>query len=150
MPLYPNARSYLEAVYQRYRSLDAYGDSGMSRSVSRRHPRICNFETQYQRPGLFRFAFESPHPSRRRRHLFSKCVIGHDGTAPYFYSKHYSGPAGVEQAESLEMAVAGATGISSGTAHTIGALLFAEVGGFNLLDLRRIRFRRDRKVHGVP
>jgi hypothetical protein len=66
------------------------------------------------------------------------------------YSKHYSGPAGVEVSESLDLAIAGATGISSGTAHTIGALLFAEVSGFNLLDLRRVRFRRNRIVLGVP
>jgi len=150
MALYPNARVYLEDVYDRYRSLEAYSDTGLSRSLGRRHPRLCKFETRYQSPGLFRFAFDSPHPSPRRRHLFSECVVGHDGASPYIYSKHYSGPAGVEISESLDLAVAGATGISSGTAHTIAALLFAEVSGFTLLDLRRIRFRRNRIVLGVP
>jgi len=150
MPLYPNARAYLEAVYDRYRSLDSYSDTGLSRSLARRPSRLCKFETKYQRPGLFRFGFDSPHPSPRRRYLFSACVVGYDGTAPYFYSKHYTGPAGVEICESLDLAVAGATGISSGTAHTIGALLLVEVSGFTLLDLRRIRFRRNRVVLGVP
>lgn len=150
MALYPNAHAYLQAVYERYRTLEVYGDSGTSKSLDRKYPRVCNFETQYQRPGLFRFAFECPHPSPGRRYLFSKCVIGHDGTAPYFFSQYYSGPADIEQSESLEMAVAGATGISMGTAHTIGALLFADVGGFSLLHMKRIRFRRYRMIQGVP
>ncbi len=55
----------------------------------------------------------------------------------------------MEQEKSLEMAVAGATGISSGTAHTIGELLFDEVGGSSFLDLKRIRFRRTREIDGV-
>ena len=150
MALYPNARSYLQAVYERYRCLEAYSDTGISRSLGRRQPRLCKFETLYQRPNLFRFTFESPHPSPRRRHLFSRCVVGHDGTTPFLFSKHYSGPAGTELSESISMAIAGATGISSGTAHTIGALLFAEVSGFTLLDLERPRFRRNRTIQGVP
>ena len=149
MPFYANARSYVEAVYARYRSLERYSDTGISRSLGRRHPRICRFETQFQRPDLFRFDFESPHPSPRRKHLTSRCVVGKDGAAPYFFSRHYSGEPELEHPESFELAIAGATGISSGTAHTIGALLFEEVGGFTLLHLKRIRFRRSRVIHGV-
>ena len=150
MALYPNARAYLQAVYDHYRSLESYCDSGISRSLGRKHPRLCSFNTKFRRPSLFRFAFERSHPNARRRHLLTTCVVGHDGTAPYFYAKHYSAPAEVERPESLDMALAGATGISSGTAHTIGALLFKEVSGFNLLDLRRIRFRPHKVVLGVP
>jgi hypothetical protein len=47
------------------------------------------------------------------------------------------------------MAVACATGISHGTAHTIGALLFEEIGGFTLHHMRRIRFRALRPISGV-
>lgn len=150
MPLYPNARAFLQAVYERYRSLEGYSDTGVSRSLGLRRPRICTFETSYLRPGLFRFAFETPHPSPRRKHLSSKCVVGHDGEAPYFFSKHYSGAEQLEHPESLDLAVAGATGISSATAHHIGSLLFVEISGFTLLDLRRVRFRRNRMVLGVP
>lgn len=149
MPLYPNARAFLISVYERYRALDAYSDTGLSRSLGRRHPRLCTFATSYSRPNLFRFEFESPHPSPRRRHLFSRCVVGHDGKAPFLYFKHYTGDAGVELPESLDLAVASATGISSGTAHTIGSLLFSEVSGFTLLDLRRLRFRPNRVIGGV-
>lgn len=149
MPLYSNARAYLEAVYARYRSLDAYSDTGLTRSLGSRYPRLCTFDTKYLRPSLFRFQFESPHPNIRRRYSFSRCVVGHDGKAPYLYSHYYSGPADVERSESLDFAIAGATGISGGTAHTIAALLFGEVSGFTLLDLHRIRFRRSRAIGGV-
>ena len=150
MPLFANARTFLEAVYTRYRALDSYSDSGLSRSRGTRHPRLCAFETKFQRPHFLRFAFESPHPYRKRRHLVSRCIVSHDGTYAYLYASHYSSSSTLEQQESLDMALAGATGISSGTAHTIGALLFSDVSGFNMLHLKRPRFRRSRVVEGVP
>jgi hypothetical protein len=150
MPLYANARAFLEAVHARYRSLRGYSDTGLSRSVGRRFPNVCTFETKFLQPNRFRFSFEKAHPSPRRRHLISRCVVGHDGATPYFHWRHYSGPPQLEHPESFSLAIAGATGISSGTAHTIGALLFEDVGGFTLLDLKRVRFRRNRIVLGVP
>lgn len=149
MPLYPNAREFLRAVETRYRSLPGYSDTGLSRSFGSRKPRMCTFETAYAAPTRFRFAFETSHPYHPLAHHVSKDVIGTDGTTVYFYSRSYDGRTDVEHPESLMMAVAGATGISSGTAHTIGALLFEEVGGFRLTDMRRIRFRSTREVDGV-
>ncbi len=148
MTVYPNARTYLQAVQAHYRSLENYSDTGLS--SARNGSRICHFETQYGHPNLFRFAFESPHPYFKKRHLISRCVIGHDGTKPYFYASRYASHGEIDHPESLEMAVAGATGISNGTAHTIAALLFDGVDGFKLLDLKRLRFRRHRTVQGVP
>jgi outer membrane lipoprotein-sorting protein len=149
MPLYANAREFLSAVEARYRSLPAYSDTGVARSFSLRRPRTCTFETAYVAPGHFRFAFETPHPYRPLAHHVSRDVIGTDGNTVYFYSRSYGGQAELEYPESLLMAVAGATGISSGTAHTIGALLFEEIGGFRLTDMRRIRFRSMREFMGV-
>ncbi len=150
MPLYRSARAFLEAVYERHRSVQTYTDTGLSRSLGTRGPRLCTFETSFQRPNLLRFAFERPHPSRGLAHLVSRCVVGHDGTRPFFWASHYESNAKTEHPETLDLAVAGATGISSGTAHTIAALLLPEVTGFKLLDLHKIRFRRNRKIDGVP
>ena len=75
--------------------------------------------------------------------------FGTDGSTIYFWSRSYDGSSELEYPESLLLAVAGATGISSGTAHTIGALLFKEVGGFRLTDMCRIRFRATREFQGV-
>lgn len=149
MPLFPNAREFLRAVEARYRSLPGYSDTGVSRSFSSRRPGICTFETAYAAPRRFRFAFETPHPYRSLAHQVSRDAIGTDGESVYFYSRSYDGSVDIEHPESLLMAVAGATGISSGTAHTIGALLFEEVAGFRLTDMRRIRFRPIREFDRV-
>jgi hypothetical protein len=149
MPRHPNARAYLEAVHAHHRSLPAYSDTGLSRPLSPRRPGVCRFETRYLGPGLFRFAFERAHPHPSLKHKVSRSVVGHDGDSAFLHTQHFGAPATLSRPGSLDLAVAMATGISSGTAHTIGALLFAEVGGWGLLDLRRLRFRRHRRVAGV-
>lgn len=149
MPTFRNAREFLEAVVRRYRELSSYSDTGRSHCPNCRRERLCTFRTDFVAPNNFRFAFESPHPYRRLKHLKSQVVVGTHLGKQYFYDKTYSDTPSIEIPESLELAIAGATGISSGTAHTIGALLFPEVGGFTMLDLRCLRFRRDRVVDGI-
>lgn len=149
MARHPNARAYLQAVHAHYRSLQAYSDSGLSRAMDPRRPHVCRFETRYLAPGLFRFAFERAHPSPNLKHRVSRSVVGHDGDSAYLHVQHHGRPATLNRPGSLDIALAMATGISSGTAHTIGALLFADVSGWSLLDLRRLRFRHHRIVAGV-
>jgi len=149
MPTYQNAREFLNAVVQHYRQLASYSDTGKSHRPNCRRERLCEFRTDYRAPDNFRFEFASPHPSRRLRSHRARVVVGTYYAKPYFFDQSYWGETTMEAPDSLGLAVAGATGISSGTAHTIGALLFAEVGGFTLMDLRRPRFRKDRLVDGV-
>jgi hypothetical protein len=49
----------------------------------------------------------------------------------------------VELEESLKLAVAGATGISGGSAHTIARLLLPEIGGFSLSKLADVNLERE-------
>jgi hypothetical protein len=149
MPRYSNAREFLQAVINRYRSISDYSDDGVSHSSSKRHTSACTFSTAYSQPRFFRFSFSRPHPYKPLNHIITSYAIGSDGKQAYFYSKSFEDKEVLEEEKSLEMAVAGATGISSGAAHTIGALLFDEVEGFNFLDLKRIRFRRTREIDGV-
>jgi hypothetical protein len=149
MPRYTNAREFLQAVMNRYRSISGYSDDGVSYSCSKGHRSVCTFRTDYRQPGLFRFSFTRPHPFKPLSYIVTSYAIGSDGKQAYFYSRSFEGKEELEQEKSLEMAVAGATGISSGTAHTIGELLFDEIGGFSFLDLKRIRFRRTREIDGV-
>ena len=149
MPYFPNARAFVEASVQTYRELRSYSDCGKSHRPHCRRSRLCEFRTDYRADGNFRFEFETAHPYRKLKHLKARVVVGASDTKPYFFDVSYSGKQTVEEPESLDLALAGATGISSGTAHTIGALLFSEVGGFTLLDLRRMRFRRSRVIDGV-
>ena len=149
MPTFQNARAYLQEVVRRYRELPSYSDTGKSHRPHCQRERLCVFETDYMRPADFRFHFESPHPYPPLKHLTTQTTVGIKNARPYFVIRYYQGDVKAETPEDLDLAIAGATGISSGTAHNIASLLFSEVTGFSLLDLRRIRFRRTRVVDGV-
>ena len=149
MNTFRSARTFLQAVEARYQALTSYSDTGWTTRIHRLHERRCTFETSYVAPDQFRFAFETPHPYWRLRHRVARHVFGSADGALYDYDRSYSGAESLETPESLELAVAGATGISDGTAHTIASLLFPDVRGFRLSDLQRLRFRRTRVIDGV-
>lgn len=145
---YNNARECLAAIATRYQALESYTDDGFVRPFGSSGPNRCWFKTQFRRPGLFRFQFATPHPYTPLRHIVTKTVIGSDGTTAFFSTQRHDSAPRTEIEDSLELAVAGATGISMGTAHTIGSLLLDCVGGFALPMLNRPRFRRSRQLDG--
>lgn len=142
--------SFLHEVEARYRSLQHYADHGQVRSLRSRHASECDFVTEYRQDGAFRFRFWSGHPFPPLRHLVSHWEIGTDDAGvPYFISEYAGQAPRRESEESLALAIAGATGISRSSAHTIGTLLFQDIGGMPLKDWKRLRFRRMRLVDGV-
>lgn len=148
MPTYNNARECIAAIAARYRMLDSYADEGHVRREGSTGPDECWFETQFSRPGLFRFQFSRPHPYPPLRHLVTTTVIGSDGTTAYCHVEHDGSVRLNAIEDNLGLAVAGATGISRGAAHTIGNLLLDCVGGLSLSMLHRPRFRRSREFNG--
>ena len=149
MATYRNARNFLETASAKYRALRSYSDVGVVRPLSAPEPLSCWFETDYEAPGKFRFQFIRPHPYPKLRNCLTKYIAGSDGTQAYFYTEERGSKPIVELEPSLELAVAGATGISEGTAHTIGRLLLDRVGGFSLTMLTHLRFRTCREFDGV-
>lgn len=133
----------------RYRSLRSYSDVGVVRPVHAAKPLSCWFETDYVAPDNFRFQFIRPHPYRPLAQHLTKYVAGTASGEAYFCTEQRGEKRRVERESSLEMAVAGATGISQGTAHTIGALLIERVGGFSLSMLNHLRFRESQNFDGV-
>lgn len=79
----------------------------------------------------------------------TKYIVGSDGAGAYFFTQERGRKPSREDAESLEMAIAGATGISRGAAHTVGSLLLPSVEGFSLLMLRKLRLKTTRPFKGV-
>lgn len=144
-----NPRALIERIVARYRSLRSYSDRGTVRDLSASRDAV-RFSTAYRQPTKFRFEFESPHPYGPLRHKSSRCQIGHDGGAPYFWSCSYDGEKKLERQEPFDLVVAGATGISRASAHTIAALLFPSIGGLEFLRLKSIRSYRGKVVCGVP
>src|ERR1700687_281976 len=129
-----NADTVIAEVVRKYAELYSYQDEGIVLQAlgERDKPLETRFPTHFRRPGLFRFAFASPHPYPPLAHIISAHVYGSDKVGAYCWTKPYEEPAQLESAEDVSMAIAGATGISGVSAHTIGSLLMQEVGGFGL------------------
>lgn len=130
-----DAREVLREMVARYTSLTSYSDTGRVtclRPETGDENRIA-FSTLYKSPSYFRFAFTRPHAYRPLRHLATQHVAGFDGTSGYVTMKGYDGRMTDKFPITLSSAVAHATGISRGSAHTIGRLLLPEVGGRSLV-----------------
>jgi outer membrane lipoprotein-sorting protein len=107
------------------------------------------FKTWFVRPDLFRFEWKEENAGRPERSRQGPSVVWSDGKKAY-NSYPMDGYA-VEENESLGMAIAGATGISSGSAHTISRLLIAhEVGGFGLEELTDLTQVGEATFEGTP
>jgi hypothetical protein len=149
MPPPLNATSLVQRVLRVNAKLRAYGDRGFVRELYEERRVVVTFTTSFRRPGWFRFDFQSPHPYRPLRTSVSRTIVGNDKEGPYFWSSRYGSPPTIENEESLLMAVAGATGISRGSAHTIATLLLPETGPGTLHRLRRVRALPSSTVRGT-
>ncbi len=117
-----DAKDLLCQVVARYKAMSSYSDTGHVTTKMFRtnvvHRR--SFSTLYQKPSLFRFAFSSPHPHPPLAHIITEHVAGFDGNEGYLLTKKPGDTLAKKSIRSLSSAMAGANGISSGSAHTIG------------------------------
>ena len=129
---------------EQYSSISSYQDYGVVETIEKSGRRRTNlsFKTYFTRPRLLRFqwvdhtALSAP----------GRSIVWYDGRQAYGY--HAYEPDKVEKEESLSMAVAGATGISLGSAHTVPALLTTEIGGFTLRDLEKLTLSGQERFEG--
>ena len=144
------AREILQAVIARYARLSSYQDRGVVRTQcpDGDSPLELTFETLYSAPNLFRFAFVSPHPYPPLRHITTRLVAGSDGVTAYLRMQGHEAAAHLMILPNIELAVAGATGVSSGSAHTVARLLLPDVGGFALSDLEELALVGETQVEG--
>ena len=134
-----------------YASIASYADHGAVHMKLDTGEQLHSqtFCTLFKRPAFFRFEFSRPHPYEKLRHVVVRYVAGFDGRAAYFLTQRPGAAPVREERISLGLAVAGATGISKGSAHTIARLLLPDVGGLSLLDLVAASFNPDRAIDGV-
>jgi hypothetical protein len=117
-----------------YSQCDTYVDTGTAFTVFKSADgtwiKVKPFATAMVRPDQFRFEYsEEGEPD-------SRLVVWRNGNEVRTW---WALTKKAEQAESLGLALAGATGVSSGSAHTIPALLMPyEVGGRQLTDLQQV------------
>jgi hypothetical protein len=134
-----SSSALLRRILQTNASLRRYADRGSVRELFGGRRVAVTFRTAFRRPAWLRFEFQSPHPYKPLASSISRSVVGSDSLGPYFWSSHYGNSPTLEREESLLMAVAGATGISRGSAHNIATLLLPHTGPSTLSRLRRVR-----------
>jgi len=139
------AAELMARVVTTYRSLLTYSDSGTAIvSLGSTEDKI-EFETLFKRPGKLRFSWTIEHD--RPKGFSQHGLIWSDGASAWVrYSFHGNKP---ERKKNLEVAVAGATGASYSTAHTIPRLLSVEVGGVGLDELQALRLLGTDSFDGV-
>jgi hypothetical protein len=149
-----DASSLLARAKQRYFDLKTYQDRGSVRFEILGVEEKVDFATAYVRPNSFRFDWSKGHPFPPLRHFVTRSAIWSDGEAAYTWKKPpHKAP--VERKESsLAMAVAGATGVSSRSAHVIATLLIADLWGAepfgdSILNLKGARLIGKESVDGV-
>jgi hypothetical protein len=139
------AQQLLQQVVARYAAFVSYADEGTVRTrVRSEEPElITTFSTLISKPACFRFEFRRPHPYPPLRHIVHRHLVVSDGSTVQVVRDNPGQPLQIDTSRSLELAVAGATGISSGSAHTIARLLLPQVGGLSLLELVDAQLRPD-------
>jgi outer membrane lipoprotein-sorting protein len=145
------AQQVLDKMADTYATCKSYRDSGVvtndfgprpgSGATYPRHVDVKPFRTAFVRPDRFRFEYDDTTPEKP----YIICAKAGD-VRTWWHIKP-----GEEKQTSLEMAVAGATGVSSGSAHTIPALLLPQkVGGRRLTALTELKRLPDEGLEQTP
>ncbi len=137
-----SAKQIVDRMVREYAQCKSYRDSGVVKTVfirsDRKHTVEKPFTTVFVRPGGFRFEYKD---EERRYIVWRK---GND------VQTWWDVTPGIKNPESLGLALAAATGVSSGSAHTVPALLIPdEVGGRRLTDITEAQRIEDAKFDKV-
>ncbi len=145
-PAPPTPQAILARMAERYSSASTYQDTGVVETVvegaSPRRSTDVSFKTIFKRPRKFRFEWAKISPLS----LPGRNVIWSDGEKTFAYYRH--DPDKVETPESLSSAIAGATGVSRGSAHTVSRLLLEGTSGFSVTDLSRVTLKGQELFEG--
>lgn len=140
------ASEILERMANAYATCKSYRDAGVVKSVitsaSGAHTESLPFRTAFVRPGKFRFEYTASSFGRVRRY-----IIWEDGEA---IRKWWDIEPGVQVLGSLNLAIAGATGVSGGSAHTVPRMLMPlQVTGTVLFQLAKAERLPDEQLDDV-
>ena len=152
MPTSDHAKVLLEEVAARYASITSYSDCGAVETHFIDNDRIFTtmFSTLYKNPLFYRFEFERPHPYPPLQNIITRNAVVFDGSTAYTWKQTGTEAPQTEFAENFSLAIAAATGVSSGSAHRIGRLLIPAIGGYSILDLVDLRQGMDTVVDDTP
>jgi outer membrane lipoprotein-sorting protein len=140
-----SAEQIMSQVISTYGSCNSYLDEGEVRTVFL-EPRgnrtvVKPFATAFVRPSDFRFEFKS----RRGEEDWERYIVWRSAEAVKTW---WSIDPGVKATEDLPMALAGATGVSGGSAAAVPSLLLPELAGMRYETLKELRLDGEEKVNG--
>src|SRR5258708_39545491 len=152
MPTADHAKALLEEVAARYASMTSYSDCGAVHTQLVDNDRMFTtiFSTLYKKPSLYRFEFERPHPYPPLQNIITRNAVVFDGSTAYTWKQTGTDDPQTEFAESFSLAIAAATGVSSGSAHRIGRLLIPAIGGVSNFVFVYFRPGLGTEVYGDP
>ena len=141
----PSAGQILDRMVRAYADCKTYRDTGVVKTVfiEANGTRTVEkpFTTAMVRPDRFRFEYKETGNQRNRYIIWSsgKDVKTWWGIKP-----------GIKMSDSLELALAGATGVSGGSAHTIPAMFLPDkVSGLKLTEITGAKRAEDGKLDNV-
>ncbi len=132
----------IAGMAETYAKCKSYQDTGTVKIVTFQNNgesiREQPFATSFIRPDQFRFEYKEKVDSFLKE---KPCYIvwrKGDEVLTWFFARP-----DITKVQSLSSGIAGATGVSSGSAHTIPALLLPEVGGRKLSDIKEAKLLED-------
>lgn len=130
----PTAEEILAQMSKIYAGCKTYQDHGIvTIKIIRSNDEMIMerpFTTAFIRPSRFRYEYKEKKPYSNKEYRYIIWSGGQEVKSWWDINP------GIQKKQSLSMALAGATGVSGGSAHTIPALLLPEVGGCPLTDIR--------------
>jgi outer membrane lipoprotein-sorting protein len=136
------AQQILARMATTYATCKSYRDSGqVTNFFSPQHIDVKPFRTAFVRPNQFRFEYDDPGPEKP----YIVWAKG-DTVRTWWYVRP-----GVQTPPSLGLGIAGATGVSGGSAHTIPTLLLPDqIGGRSMSSLTDLTRLPDEAVDDTP
>ncbi len=130
-----DAKSIFDHMLDKYKNCKSYKDEGLvittSTDEAKQPPQSISFKTFFVRPSYFRFYWDDGYGDGNS--------VWCDGKKSHLYFLGKS-----EEQEHLSAAIAGATGVSSGSAHTIPRLLMPDlVAGRSLAEFTSIELVKE-------
>jgi outer membrane lipoprotein-sorting protein len=145
-PQTATAQSIVESMAAQYANASSYQDTGVvvggKPGVPDWDESVITFKTYFTRPHFFRFDWTSRWPGPAG-HISS--TIWNDGKEMFVY---YGWERAVSRSKDIDLGIAGATGVSFASAHTVPALLMKEVSGFRLTAMTNLSLLGEENFEG--
>lgn len=122
----------IERLLERYRELESYQDSGVAKTVFFKNEQVDRvverpFKTAWVRPDRFRFEYSEKLLMGRANHRYIVWMHGDD------VQSQWTLKGAPRREQGLLRAIAGATGVSGGSAHLVSSMLIPETLGTGVI-----------------